>query len=199
MQLAHFTWIARVDCEGMLRMYGMVNRAIQEWISGEYGEPAWDSLKAAAGVDCDIFISSEAYPDEITFSLLAVASKSFDLPEAEVFRRFGVHWVTHTAQRYYTDLLSAGGSSIREFLCNLPHFHQRISLLFPHLEPPRFRCSDVTDRSLRLHYYSTRAGLTHFVEGLILGLGSYFQTPVTVSIASQKSSGADHDAFLVEW
>lgn len=180
-------------------MYGMVNRAIQEWISVEYGEPAWDAVKEAAGVDFDIFIISEAYPDEVTFSLLAAVSKEVNLPAAEVSRRFGVHWVTHTAQRYYTDLLSAGGSSIREFLCNLPHFHQRISLIFPHLEPPRFRCSDVTERSLRLHYYSTRTGLTHFVEGLVLGLGSHFQTAVTVSIAAQKSEGADHDEFLVDW
>jgi hypothetical protein len=100
---------------------------------------------------------------------------------------------------HYADLLASGGSSVREFLFILPHFHQRISLLFPHLDPPEFRCEEVSERSLRLHYYSRRQGLTHFVEGLILGLGSYFQTAVTVSITAQKLSGADHDEFLVEW
>lgn len=177
----------------------MVNRAIGEWILRDYGNAEWESVKAASGVDVDIFISSDGYPDEWTYALVRAASEVLNLASAEVLRRFGFHWITHTAQHHYAGLLSAGGSSLREFLCNLPHFHQRISLLFPHLDPPMFRCSDITDRSLRLHYYSGRSGLTHFVEGLVLGLGSCFQTSVTVSIAAQKDSGADHDEFLIEW
>jgi hypothetical protein len=180
-------------------MYGMVNRAIEELIIGDYGPAAWESVKRLAGVDEDVFISSAGYPDKITYALVAAGAAELGIPLPEFLRRFGIHWVTRTASMLYADLLASGGSSVREFLFNLPHFHQRISLLFPHLDPPEFRCEEVAERSLRLHYYSRRPGLTHFVEGLILGLGSYFQTSVTVSITAQKSSGADHDEFLVEW
>lgn len=179
-------------------MYGMVNRAIEELIIGDYGPAVWESVKASAGVDEDVFISSSGYPDELTYSLVAAAAAQLSITQSDFLRRFGVHWVTNTARLHYAQLLASGGSSVREFLFNLPHFHQRISLLFPHLDPPEFRCEEVAERSLRLHYFSRRPGLTHFVEGLILGLGEYFQTPVTVSITTQKSSGVDHDEFLVE-
>lgn len=180
-------------------MYGMVNRAIEEMIISESGPAAWESVKAAAGVEEDIFISSDGYPDEVTYALVAAAATEMDVPMPDFLRRFGIFWVTQTARTHYADLLASGGSSVHDFLVNLPHFHQRISLLFPHLDPPEFRCEQVAERSVRIHYYSRRPGLTHFVEGLILGLGSYFRTPVTVSIAAQKSSGADHDEFLVNW
>jgi len=177
----------------------MVNRAIEELIIDGYGSATWESVKMVAGVDEDVFISSTGYPDEITYALVTAGAAELGISLPEFLRRFGIHWVTRTARVHYADLLAAGGSSVREFLVNLPHFHQRISLLFPNLDPPEFRCEEVAERSLRLHYYSRRPGLTHFVDGLILGLGTYFQTSVTVSITAKKSSGADHDEFLVEW
>lgn len=180
-------------------MYGLVNRSIQELIIGDYGLSVWQSVKTAAGVEEDVFISSNGYPDELTYALVVAGAAELGISVPEFLRRFGAHWVTRTARRHYADLLASGGSSVREFLFNLPHFHQRISLLFPHLDPPEFRCEEVAERAVRLHYFSRRVGLTHFVEGLILGLGDYFQTPVTVSITAQKSSGSDHDEFVVEW
>jgi hypothetical protein len=180
-------------------MYGMVNRALEELITGEFGADSWESVKTAAGVEVDIFISGDGYPDEVTYSLVAAATRILGISAPELLRKFGVHWVTITARAHYADLLAAGGTSLPEFLVNLPQFHQRIGLLFPNLDPPEFRCSGVAEDSLRLHYFSQRKGLTHFVEGLILGLGVYFQAPVRVSIVAEKSAGADHDEFLISW
>ncbi len=180
-------------------MYGMVNRALEELITGDFGAHTWEAVKAAAGVEVDIFISGDGYPDEITYALVGAATQLLDITSSDLLRRFGVHWVTNTARAHYADLLAAGGSSLPEFLANLPGFHQRIGLLFPHLDPPEFRCTDVSEHSLRLHYFSHRSGLTSFVEGLVLGLGKYFDTPVSVAIVAERSAGADHDEFLVSW
>ena len=72
-------------------------------------------------------------------------------------------------------------------------------MIFPNLQPPRFECSDYTDRSLKLHYFSHRPGLAAFVVGLMQGLGKMFGTPVTVHLAHAKADGADHDVFDVTW
>jgi hypothetical protein len=181
------------------RMYGMINRAIEELVITARGEKAWEAVKASAGVEVDIFISNDAYPDEMTVSLAAAATEHLGLSSPEFMRQFGIHWVVITATRDYEDLLLAGGTSLREFLCNLPNLHERVSLLLPHLDPPTFRCSDLAEHSLRLHYQSRRIGLTHFVEGLLLGLGIHFQIPVKVSLVAEKQAGADHDEFLIEW
>jgi hypothetical protein len=104
-----------------------------------------------------------------------------------------------TAPEGYGQLMDSGGKTLAEFLKNLPAFHTRVGLIFPHLQPPIFTCSDVGPGSLRLRYQSHRPGLAPFVVGLVKGLGQRFETPVTVTHAVVKGDEADHDEFLVEW
>jgi hypothetical protein len=180
-------------------MYGMVNKAVEEMVCLNYGEATWEKIKAAAGVDIDVFMSNESYSDDITYRLVGAASEVLKAPAKQILIGFGEHWVLHTAQQGYGGLMAAAGKTLPEFLKNLPNFHSRVSMIFPNLRPPRFECSDFTERSLKLHYFSHRPGLQPFVVGLMQGLGKMFKTPVTVRLAEAKANGADHDVFDVTW
>lgn len=180
-------------------MYGMVNKAIEDMVCANHGEAVWEQIKAEAGVDVDVFMSNEGYPDEITYQLVGAASKILKLPADAILEAFGEHWVLHTAQEGYGGLMQAAGKSLPEFLANLPNFHSRVAMIFPKLRPPRFQCTDVTASSLRLHYFTHRPALTPFVVGLMKGLGRMFKTPVSVRLAVPKGAGADHDIFDVTW
>lgn len=180
-------------------MYGMVNRAIEEMVTSGYGPLVWERIKERAGVDIEVFVSSEGYPDAITFGLVAAASAELGISPDQVMEAFGEYWILETTKRGYSDMMASGGNTLREFLVNLPNFHARLSIIFPHLSPPEFEVSELGDTSLRLHYISTREGLTPFVRGLVLGLGKMFHTKVGVELAVAKASGADHDEFLVSW
>lgn len=180
-------------------MYGMVNKAVEDMVCLHHGEAVWEQIKAKAGVDVDIFMSNEGYPDEITYNLVAAASEVLHVPAEQILHGFGEHWVLHTAQEGYGGLMKAAGKTLPEFLGNLPNFHSRVSMIFPKLQPPRFQCSDITDRSLKLHYFSHRQGLAPFVVGLMHGLGKMFKTPVTVRLVEARAEGADHDVFDVTW
>ena len=96
-------------------------------------------------------------------------------------------------------LLKSGGASLREFLLNLPDFHARVALLYPQLQPPEFTCTDVTETSLRLHYFTARPGLTDFVDGLLQGLSKLYETPISIRLTASRADGADHDIFDVSW
>jgi hypothetical protein len=181
-------------------MYGMVNKAVEDMVCATYGEAMWEKVKEQAGVDVDVFISNEGYPDEMTYQLVGALSELSGTPPAQILEAFGEHWVLKTAREGYGELLDTGGQSLREFLLNLPDFHARVSMIFSALQPPRFKVSEVTDRSLRLHYFTRRAGLTPFVVGLLRGLGKRFGTPVkNVTLLHSRDQGADHDLFLIEW
>lgn len=180
-------------------MYGMVNKAVEDMVCMHHGERVWEEIKAKAGVEVEVFFGNESYPDELTYQLVAAASQVLRLPPENILQAFGQHWVLHTAQRGYGGLMRAAGKSLPEFLANLPNFHTRVSMIFPKLQPPRFKTSDVTPGSLRLRYYTNRPGLTPFVVGLLEGLGMMFQTPVKVRLVESKAEGADHDIFLAEW
>lgn len=180
-------------------MYGLVNKAVEQMVCMHHGELAWERIKERAGVDVDVFVSNEGYPDDITYRLVAAASAELDLPAEAVLEAFGQHWVLHTAREAYGGLLEAAGRTLPEFLGNLPDFHSRVAMIFPNLQPPRFVCTDVKPGSLRLHYHTHRPGLAPFVVGLLKGLGTMYSTPVEVRVVAACDQGADHDEFDVVW
>lgn len=177
----------------------MVNKAVEEMVVMHHGEDTWEEIKALAGVEVDVFLSNQGYPDEITYRLVQAASEVLGRPADEILEAFGEHWVLHTAQEGYGALLRAGGRDLREFLLNLQDFHTRVKMMFPDLRPPAFECTDVTDTSVHLHYRTHRPGMTRFVVGLVGGLGKMFRTPVDVRVIADRQHGADHDVFRIEW
>lgn len=180
-------------------MYGMINGAIEEMVRMRHGDEAWARVRARAGVDVEVFMSTEAYPDDVTYRLVGAVSEELAAPMDDVLVAFGEHWITYTASEGYGGLLSATGSTLPEFLLDLPNFHARVAMIFPALQPPRFACSDVADDSLRLHYWTKRRGLAPFVVGLVRGLGRRFGTEVEVRLVESRDAGADHDVFEVRW
>jgi hypothetical protein len=180
-------------------MYGMVNKAVEELVCQQFGEEAWETIKAKAGVEVDVFISNKGYPDEMTYQLVAAASEVLNLPAQSILHAFGEYWVLHTARKGYGDLMAAGGRTLPEFLINLPNFHSRVALMFPDLAPPRFEYSDHGPDRITVHYYSHRPGLAAFVVGLLHGLAKMYETPAEVTQLTHRDQGADHDTFLVRW
>ncbi len=180
-------------------MYGLVNKAVEELVVSNFGEEKWELIKTKAGVDVDVFISNEGYPDELTYKLVSAAVEVLGLPAEEILIAFGQHWVLETAVKSYGPLMKSGGANLKDFLVNLPNFHTRVAMIYPNLEPPRFRCTDVTDDGLHLHYHSHRPGLTAFVTGLIQGLGKLYETPCSSTVLERKDQGADHDIFAITW
>jgi hypothetical protein len=180
-------------------MYGMVNRALESMVCKDYGEPTWEAIKKTARVDVEVFVNNQSYDDDVTYQLVAAASKKLNAPAATILEAFGKHWVLHTALQGYGELLRAGGKTLVEFMLNLPNFHNRVAMIYPNLRPPHFQCTDVTPTSLRLHYFSHRAGLESFVVGLMHGLGEMYGTPVTVELLESRANGAAHEVFLVTY
>jgi len=180
-------------------MYGVVNKAIEDLVVSGHGIEKWEAVKTKAGVDVSVFVSNDPYPDELTYKLVGAACDVLGASRQDILIAFGEHWVMKTGLVHYGALMRSGGDTLSEFLVNLPHFHTRIQLIYPKLAPPEFECSDVQQRSLRLHYFTHRPGLSDFVVGLVQGLGQLYETPATARLLESKAEGADHDVFEVKW
>ena len=74
-------------------MYGMVNSAIMDLIVATHGEETWQRVKFKAGVEEEIFISNDAYPDELTYKLVGAASEVLEQPANVILIQFGRWWV----------------------------------------------------------------------------------------------------------
>lgn len=180
-------------------MYGLVNKAIEGLVIQTAGQAAWEDIKRQAGVETDYFVSMTPYPDEITYKLVGAASQVLGLPAESILQQFGEYWTQYTAQHGYGSLLAMSGGNFKEMLLNLDNLHAQVGLSFPQLQPPSFRCTEVSENSLVLHYYSERAGLAPMVIGLIRGLGKMMNTEVEIAQSQSRATGADHDEFLVKY
>ncbi|MGH9089081.1 MAG: heme NO-binding domain-containing protein [Acidimicrobiales bacterium] len=179
-------------------MYGLVNKAIEDLALAVGGEETWSKIKEEAGVDAVAFVSMDAYPDEMTYSLVGAASKVLDLPQEEILRSFGKHWILYTAREGYGPMLNSAGSSIGELLSNLDALHVRVGLTMPKLRPPSFGVETVDDKTFIVRYYSERIGLAPMVVGLLEGVGERFGQKVKVTHRRARDDNLDHDEFLLE-
>ena len=180
-------------------MYGLVNKAVEDLVRSRFGDDTWDKIKQQAGVEDEIFISMDAYPDDVTYRMVGAASDVLGISAAQVLEAFGEYWVVYTAREGYGDTLKMFGDTLPDFLLNLDTMHAHVATVFPDLKPPSFRCSDMTADGMRLHYYSTRVGLAPMVIGLLRGLGVMFNLDLRIAQEAYRDAGADHDEFVVEY
>lgn len=180
-------------------MYGIVNKAIEDLVIANFGEEKWEAIKERSGIDIDFFISNEAYDDDITFKLAIAVSEEMNMSVGAVLIAFGEWWVIKTTSEKYPGLMDSGGDNLRDFLVNLPNFHNRVMLIYPKLTPPEFKVSDITNNSLCLHYFSKRQGLQEFVRGLLQGLGKMFNTPIVLELIQTRDEGSTHEIFKIIW
>ena len=71
--------------------------------------------------------------------------------------------------------------------------------MYPKLNPPEFKTSNIEENSIHIHYFSTRVGLKDFVQGLFSGLGKMYSTPVTSILLQSTENGINNDVFIVSW
>jgi hypothetical protein len=180
-------------------MYGIVNKAIEDLVTETFGEDKWEIIKEKSGVDVDYFISIEPYDDDITYKLAGAISAEMAMPITDVLMAFGEWWVLKTAKQKYGTMLEAGGSNLREFLVNLPVFHNRVMMIYPKLTHPEFTISHSEGNSLWVHYRSKRHGLQEFVRGILSGLGKMYETPIEIELLQSRDEGSDHEIFKVSW
>jgi hypothetical protein len=176
-------------------MYGLVNRALQQLVCARCGEAVWDEIRVNAGVQEEVFMRMDSYPDEVTHRLLAAASERLATPPAELLREFGHYWMKYTMVEGYGALLSDLGPTLHDALSALDGMHARVTLLYPALKPPMFRLTGVTPDGMSLHYHSERVGFAPMIIGLVEGLGERYGVSVDIRHAVAKGVDSDHDRF----
>ena len=180
-------------------MYGVVNRALEDLVCTKHGENKWLQIKEKAGVDEDMFLSLQSYPDAMTYQLVSATSEVLGLTSQQVLHAFGRHWILKTAREDFGELLTANGRTLPDFIQGLPNFCTRVKLMLPNAQPPRLAVTDRTDNSLVLHSQSHREGLADFVVGLLDGLGELYAIPVRIEHMTRRNGETLVDLFRVSW
>lgn len=174
-------------------MQALVNTALRDFIESRFGEAAWRTVTARTGMRLECFTSDEAYPDEVTLSIVRAVCDVTGLTREQVLEGFGEQWVLSATHDENGRLMKACGSSLREFLLNLETVQALTGVTIPGL-----RCRD-SGESLRLEYRSSQAGTGPMVRGLVKGLARIFETSIDLRNTRVAGRGSDFDEFLVRF
>ena len=177
-------------------MYGLINQAVKDLVYTTGGESLWRAVCTTAALDLDEFDALEPYPDEVTFSLVAAASEHLGIPQADILRRFGRHWILFTAAQGYGDIMAMFGRDFRTCLRNLNRMHAHMGAMMPALRPPRFVTEEPSPHDLVVHYYSHRNGLGDLVVGLLEGLAEKYGEQIQIE-SLRRQPESDHDTFSI--
>lgn len=180
-------------------MYGLVNQAVQDYLSNAVGAETWERVRVKAGFQESSFVPLQQYPDALTFELVGAACEITGRQAGDLVEAIGAHWVEFTARKGYGSLLDQLGATFTDALANLDAMHVRVALMMPHLEPPSFRVSQRRERGLTLTYSSRRNGLAPLVVGLVKGLGRKYGHEPVVHLVVPRGEGSTTDIFEVTW
>lgn len=177
-------------------MYGIVNQAVKGFVEENHGLEMWRKIHTKAGAP-ESFAAMSPYEDAITYNLVGAASELLQTPAEKILKGFGEYWVDKVATAHYESIMTRSGQNFVDFVKNLDHMHQRIRVTFPNYNPPSFRVKVLAPGQLQVDYYSDRAGLLPFVEGLFIALGRYFREGVDLTYVDTEKLGLPCKRMLI--
>lgn len=147
-------------------MKGVVFNLLEQLVRREFGESAWDDVRAEADVGGS-FDSTDTYPDAILRRLVAAVAKRARKTPGEALQWFGRHSMPLLSAKY--PALFASQTSARSFILTLNDIiHPEVRRLYPGADVPVFDFGTPSPDVLTLGYHSPRklCALAHgFIEG----------------------------------
>jgi heme-NO-binding protein len=167
-------------------MKGVVFNLLEEVVSRDYGEDAWDKVLDAAGLD-GAYTSLGGYPDADLYALVAAASAALDQPPDEIVRWFGREALPLLASSY--PQFFQPHASARPFILTLNDIiHSEVRKLYPGADVPVFDFDTASDEVLVMGYSSQRH-LCSFAEGLVEGAADHFGERASIEQSSCMKRG----------
>ena len=160
-------------------MKGIFFNLAQEVVEDRWGADLWDDAVALAGVD-GAYTWLGTYPDADMFALARALSEVGGRSTSEVLVLIGRHGFASLAS-HHAEVLT-GIDDWRTLVSSLDGvIHPEAQVLHPGAAPPGFEeLAGIPGESVRLRYRSDRA-LCALAEGLLLGVGDWYGSPLTVA------------------
>lgn len=123
-------------------MHGLLNRAVQCFLTDTYGANKWRAVAEHAELDLSGFEAVLVYEDAVTDAVLGVACDKLSKTREQLLEDIGTYLVSHPNTEALRRLLRFGGENFVEFLHSLDDLPGRARLAVPDLDMPIFELRD---------------------------------------------------------
>ncbi|MFK7844000.1 MAG: heme NO-binding domain-containing protein [Rhodothermales bacterium] len=159
-------------------MKGHIFNLLEDFITEIAGFDAYEEiLNKCQLISGEGFISPATYPDEDLVEIVAKTVEHLGITVEIAHFEFGKWIFAHLIELIPEEFTQVDHPIT--LLETLDHIHQvELKKLYPDADPPRFRC-EKKDAQTALFYYDSLRELKHLVDGVLLGMGTFFKYDIT--------------------
>lgn len=177
-------------------MKGIIFNLLEQVVSQERGEDAWDALLESASLD-GVYTSLGNYPEAQLVTLIHVMSATSNRSPEDVLRFFGTQAIPLLANKY--PVFFEGHRSVRTFLLTLNDvIHPEVRKLYPGANVPEFTYAATSGDTLTMTYASPRR-LCALAEGLIAGAAAHYGDRVEIAQFECMHRGDERCVFQISF
>lgn len=148
-------------------MHGLINRAIQSFVSDTYGAQKWLEVTREADLDFVEFEAMLIYDDALTELVLNAAAKVLDRPRVDVMEDIGIYLVSNPKVESLRRLLRFGGVNFTDFLHSLDELPDRARLAVSDLNLPKLEVREQSGGHFTLDCECILAGYGYVLMGIL--------------------------------
>ena len=171
-------------------MHGLINRAIQSFVTDTYGLEQWLAVVREAELETAEFESMLIYEDQQTRKALAATAKLLNRVETDLLEDIGTYLVSHPHTEPLRRLLRFGGVTFVEFLYSLDELPDRARLAVSDLNLPHLELQQQSADRFSLICTSKHAGWGHVMIGVLRAMADDYGALVFL----EHQGGRDTDA-----
>lgn len=179
-------------------MHGLINRAIQSFVSDTYGAARWQQIAQLSGLGFTEFEAMLSYDPAVAPRILAAAVRELDKPRETLLEDLGTYLVSHPNTEALRRLMRFGGDSFLEFLHSLDDLPERARLAVSDLDLPELDLDERGPGRFRLACRGGPDGVGHVLVGLLRAMADDYGALVYLELRPDAGGAAEIDITLYE-
>ncbi|MBC7155980.1 MAG: heme NO-binding domain-containing protein [Rhodobacteraceae bacterium] len=171
-------------------MHGMINRSIQNFLRGTFGDEVWARVAATAGVDAAGFEAMLSYPDAQTWAVLDAAAGLLGRRRESLLEDLGTFLVSDPGHERLRRLLRFGGSRFPDFVHSLVELQGRGWLAVPDLDLPEIDVREHAPGNFTLRCRSVHRDFGHVLVGVLRAMADDYGALAVIELAAAGNGTA---------
>lgn len=161
-------------------MHGLMNRAIQRFVTDTYGKEMWSEVASTAALGFETFELMLSYDPTVTESVINAASFELERTRNDLLEDLGHYLVTHPNSEAIRRLMRFGGATFEGFLDSLEDLPDRSRLALPDKTFPPLTLHQVGQGNYILLVHAELEGIAHMVMGALRGMADDYGALATI-------------------
>lgn len=172
-------------------MYGLINRAIESFVTETYGEAVWLRVAGLAQPGLRRIEAMLDYPPDLTMRLLDALSRDLDRDLPALLEDLGTFLVSGQGMVAIRRLLRFGGNEFLDFLTSLEELPGRARMALPDLDLPGLDLMDEGEGCYRLTCQAGIPGYGAVMVGLLRAMADEYGALVLLDYGGEGPEGAE--------